>query len=112
MENLKAKKCVPCEEYTDPLKQDRIDYLKSALSRSWQVIESHHLELDLVLKNFLEVIDVVNKIAKLAEEEGHHPNLFITDYKKLKIQLFTHNINGLSDNDFILAAKIESILPN
>ena len=61
-------------------------------------------------KNFVEVMGVVNQIAELAESDGHHPDLHITGYRQLKIDLTTHAIGGLSENDFILAAKIDQLL--
>ena len=63
-----------------------------------------------VCKNFVEVMGVVNQIAELAESDGHHPDLHITGYRQLKIDLTTHAIGGLSENDFILAAKIDQLL--
>ena len=63
-----------------------------------------------VCKNFVEVMGVVNQIAELAESDGHHPDLHITGYRQLKIELTTHAIGGLSENDFILAAKIDQLL--
>lgn len=77
----------------------------------WELApDGKEIRRNLVLKNFKAVLDLVNKIGSLAEEEGHHPNLYLYGYKKLRIELSTHAIGGLSENDFILAAKIHRIL--
>ena len=60
-------------------------------------------------KNFVEAMQFVNKVAEIAEQEGHHPNIFMHDYRKVKLTLYTHAIKGLHENDFILAAKIDEI---
>lgn len=64
----------------------------------------------IVCKNFVEVMGIVNQVAELAESDGHHPDLHVTGYRQLKIDLTTHAIGGLSENDFILAAKIDQLL--
>lgn len=106
---LLTQKCIPCNIGTPTLKRDQIDKLSQELKLEWQVKADHQISHVFEFKNFMEVIDFVNKIALLAEDEGHHPDLYIYDYKKLRVELMTHKINGLSENDFILAAKIEEI---
>lgn len=110
MEDLKKLKCVPCEGGVEPMKSEEINKYLEMLPNKWEVLEDgKKIKHIFKLNNFIEAIEFVNKIAKIAEEEGHHPNIAI-DYSKVEITLWTHAINGLSLNDFVLAAKIESLL--
>lgn len=110
MEELKKLKCVPCEGGVDPMKSDEINKYLELLQNDWKVLEEgKKIEFQFKFNNFKEAITFINKVAKIAEEEGHHPNIYI-DYSKVTITLWTHAIEGLSINDFVLAAKIESIL--
>ena len=104
--SLKEKKCVPCEGSMAPLNLKKITDLMAEL-KDWS-LENRHLVKNYNFKNFKENMEFVNKVADLAEKEGHHPFLFI-NYNNLKVELWTHTINGLSENDFILAAKIDQI---
>ena len=106
--DLTKQKCEPCEGGVPPMKEDEI---KENLAKvdNWKVIDNHHLINDYKFKNFKEVINFVNKILPLAEEMNHHPNLFIHSYKKLKIVLFTHSENKITDKDYNLAKKIDEI---
>ncbi len=109
--DLTQKHCVPCEGGTDPLTEQREDELHSAVP-DWEIVrhEPHQIQKELVFKNFREVLTFVNQVGELAESEGHHPNLYIYGFKKLRIELYTHAIGGLSENDFIMAAKINEML--
>lgn len=110
-DSLLHKKCVPCEGGTEPLKKEEED-LYYEQTPDWTIIREgvHQLVREFEFKNFREVLDVVNKIGEIAESEGHHPDLYIHDWKKLKVELTTHAIGGLSINDFILAVKIDEML--
>jgi len=103
---LKEKKCEPCEGIGQGLNLKQITNFMAEL-KDWS-LENGHLVKYYNFKDFKENMIFVNKIAELAEQEGHHPNLFI-NYNKLKIELWTHAIKGLSENDFILAAKIDEL---
>ena len=106
--NLIQKKCIPCEGYESPMIEVEIkDYLKE-LENKWTVIENKKIAFTFKFKTFMEAIKFVNRVAELAEREDHHPNIHIL-YNKVKIVCTTHAIGGLSENDFILAAKIEKI---
>ncbi len=107
--DLTQKKCVPCEVGTAPLAEAEIQELLPQVDKAWKVIDSKKLEREFVFKDFQEAMGFVNEVAKIAEEEGHHPDLHIF-YNKIKIELWTHASNGLSENDFILAAKIDKLL--
>lgn len=106
---LVDKKCVPCEEGTEPLPHEKSAELAEQVNQ-WTLIDDTSLEKTLQMKSFAEVMTFVNKIAQIAEAEGHHPDIHIFNYNKVRLVLSTHKINGLSENDFILAAKIDEIL--
>lgn len=108
MNDLTQKKCVPCELNTPPLTQEQYEPLFKELKLDWEVIEEKKIRHEFKFKDFLKAMEFVNKVAKLAEEENHHPNIHIY-FSRVVIDLTTHSIKGLSENDFILAAKIEQI---
>jgi len=105
---LANKKCVPCEGGISPLKSKEIGEFRKELHADWKIIEGKMLQREFMFVNFRHTMDFVNKVAEIAEEEGHHPDMHV-QYSKLVIELWTHAINGLSENDFILAAKIDVI---
>ena len=107
--NLSNKKCVPCEKWTPPLKDEKLKMYLSELKNPWQVIEERKIWYVFKFKNFPEAVMFVDKIVPIAESEGHHPDITII-YNKVTITLWTHFIKGLTENDFILAAKIEELL--
>ncbi len=108
MEKLSNQKCIPCEVGGEPLNADEIAQFLSQLEGKWVVKDNHSLERQFKFKNFVETMKFVNKVADLAESEGHHPDLHIF-YNKLTIELWTHAVGGLSVNDFIVATKINNI---
>lgn len=106
--NLLQKKCVPCEGGAKPFAISQINEYYSLLDKGWEVIESRKISRLFKFKNFMQALDFVNKIAQIAEEEQHHPDIRI-NYNKVRIDLSTHAIKGLSMNDFIMAAKIDAL---
>ncbi len=106
---LAKKKCKPCEGGVAPLpKAQCLEYLREL--KGWRLDKSaKSIQADYLMKDFLTAVDLINRIAKIAEKEGHHPDLHLTDYRKLRVELSTHSIGGLSENDFILAARIERL---
>lgn len=106
--DLAQKKCVPCEIGTPPLNPSEYEPLLKQLKLDWQVIDQKKITQEFKFKDFVEAMRFVNKVAELAENEGHHPDIYIY-YNKVKIELITHNIKGLSENDFVVAAKIEKL---
>ena len=100
------KKCTPCEGGVPPLKSDEIEYFMKHVDL-WTV-EDNKITKIFEFKDFKEGIEFVNKVADLAEDEGHHPDISI-NWNKIKIILWTHAINGLSENDFIMAYKIDKL---
>lgn len=109
MRNLTEKSCVPCEGGTPPLGAAEIKPLIREVP-AWSLKEGH-LCRSFKFKNFAEAIRFVNSVANLSEAEGHHPNILI-HYNRVELDLWTHAIKGLSENDFILAAKIDRLIDN
>lgn len=105
MSELAKKKCVPCKGGTPPLRGEAIGRLLSQL-HGWQVVEEHHLTKTYVFPDFTTALAFVNRVGKTAEEEGHHPDVFLS-WGKVRIDLWTHKIDGLTESDFVLAAKID-----
>lgn len=106
---LAEKKCVPCESGVEALKGKDLAKLKKQLGKKWKVKRSHHLEKEFTFPNFLKALEFTNRVGEIAEKEGHHPNIELA-WGKVKITLWTHSINGLSENDFVLAAKCDEAL--
>lgn len=110
MEQLVKGHCVPCEGGTQPLKREEFGVYLPQLP-NWRVAEDElSISREFKLKNFLAAVDFINRIAKIAEAEGHHPDIFLHHYRNLMVTLTTFAIGGLSINDFVLAAKIDSLL--
>ncbi len=106
--DLSKKRCIPCEGGIPPLKEDEIEELKENIKDDWLVVENARIRKEFFFVNYKQTMDFVNKVASLAEEEGHHPVMHVY-YAKVDIELWTHSINGLSENDFIMAAKIDTL---
>lgn len=106
-QSLTSKHCVPCEGGMPPLEPAVASQLLSELGHDWQIVDGK-VTKQFGFKNFLAVIKFVERIAKIAEGEGHHPDLFIHDYRLLTVSSITHAIHGLSENDFVLPAKIQA----
>lgn len=104
---LVKKKCTPCALGTTPLKGEALRPFFIQLGKGWEIISDHHLEKTFHFKNFKKALEFANMIGAIAEEEEHHPILSLS-WGWLKVELLTHKINGLSESDFILAAKIEA----
>jgi 4a-hydroxytetrahydrobiopterin dehydratase len=104
--DLTQKKCAPCEGGVPPIRGSALEEYLAQIPAGWEAVEDgKKIRKEFKFKDFKEAIDFVVKVAKLAEEEGHHPDIFIF-YSRVVIELWTHAIGGLSENDFILAAKI------
>ena len=107
MDDLTKKHCVPCEGGIAPFSPSQIkDYLKEV--PEWTVFDNSKIKREFKFKDFKEAMNFISKVADLAEAEGHHPDIHIF-YNKVSLELSTHAIGGLSENDFILAAKIDQV---
>lgn len=107
---LSNKHCVPCEGGMPPLTPDEYNRLLNE-TPDWQVIEQKQIQRDFKFKDFKKALEFVNKVGEIAENEGHHPDINLHNWNRVQITLSTHVIKGLSENDFIMASKIDQQLP-
>ena len=107
MTDLASKTCVPCRGGTPPLKGEELDDLRRQIP-GWEVVEEHHLRRRFRFKNFREALLFVNRVGELAEEQGHHPDIGF-GWGYAEISVWTHKIDGLTESDFIFAAKVETL---
>lgn len=105
-QSLQNRKCTPCNGSTPALDARQAKALAEGLA-GWRLME-RRLEKEFKFKTFREALAFVNRVGELAESEGHHPDLSLHDYNRVTVALWTHAVGGLSENDFILAAKIEA----
>lgn len=108
MDNLLSRKIVERIGVNSLSRVESNNFLKQ-LENKWELIDDKKISYSFRFRTFKDAISFVNKIADLAEKENHHPSIFI-NYNKVKINLSTHSVGGLSENDFILAAKIETLI--
>jgi 4a-hydroxytetrahydrobiopterin dehydratase len=106
--DISKKKCTPCEGGIAPFDRKKVAEYKKHIQDDWNVIENNKITKEYLFVNYRHTMDFVNKVSVLAEEEGHHPVMHVY-YAKVVIELWTHSINGLSENDFILASKIDKL---
>jgi len=106
-ERLSEKKCVPCRGGTPPLGAERIAELGAEVP-GWAVAEAKRLRRTFRTKDFATALELVNRIGAIAEEQGHHPDLALS-WGKVGVEIRTHKIDGLTESDFILAARIDDL---
>ena len=107
MSELASKQCVPCKGGVPPLKGEALQALQKQVE-GWNVVEEHHLFKSFKFPDFRKALEFANRVGAIAEEQGHHPVITFT-WGKSDITIYTHKINGLTESDFILAAKIDTI---
>ena len=105
MSKLAQKDCVPCKGGVPPLKGTALARLVKTLGKGWRVINKHHLEREYKFDNFRTALDFTNKVGELAEQQNHHPDIYLA-WGKVKLTLWTHKIDGLTESDFVFAAKV------
>lgn len=108
MNELAKKQCVPCRGGTPPLKGKELQAIYEKLEKGWKIVNEHHLEKEFKFKNFREALDFTNKVGGLAETVGHHPDIYLA-WGKVQLTLWTHKIDGLTETDFIFAAKADEL---
>lgn len=106
-ERLADKQCVPCRGGVPPLKGPALAELQKQV-QDWTVVEEHHLVKTFKFPDFRKALEFTNRVGELAEEQGHHPDLLLA-WGKVEVTLWTHAVNGLSESDFIMAAKIDRL---
>jgi 4a-hydroxytetrahydrobiopterin dehydratase len=107
--DLASKTCVPCRGGVPPLKGEELQsYVRQV--PGWKAIDEHHLKRAYTFPDFKSALHFVDRVGELAEQQGHHPDIFLA-WGKVEITTWTHKIDGLTEGDFILAAKIEQLAP-
>lgn len=104
---LADKTCVPCRGGVPPLKGEELQSFSKQVP-DWQVTSEHHLHREFRFPDFKQALDFVNRVGAIAEEQGHHPDILLT-WGKVGITIWTHKVDGLTESDFILAAKINRL---
>jgi len=107
--DLASKQCIPCRGGLPPLKGAPLAELHRQLVEGWEVIDEHHLAKGFKFQNFADALDYVNRIGEMAEEQGHHPDVYLA-WGKVRIEIWTHKIDGLTESDFVFAAKSDRLL--
>jgi 4a-hydroxytetrahydrobiopterin dehydratase len=106
MADLATKECKPCKGDVPPLKGEELQKLYKDLGDGWDLVDEHHLEKDYSFPDFARALTFTNKVGNIAEQEDHHPEITV-GYGHVKVQVWTHKIDGLTESDFIFAAKTE-----
>ena len=106
---LAKKQCVPCRGGVAPLRGSALKDLLDELSGGWRVVDEHHLEKEYRFGDFAQALEFTNKVGNLAEQEGHHPDIHLA-WGRVELKIWTHKIDGLTESDFILAAKADRVL--
>ena len=104
--DLASRKCTPCQGDEPPLKGEALNELSDRLGNDWEVVDEDHIEKEYELKDFQSALDFTNSVGAIAEEQGHHPDIEL-GWGRVQLNIKTHKIDGLSENDFILAAKAD-----
>jgi len=105
--NLAAQRCVPCSGGVPPLQEEQYNPLLAQL-QGWHVIDGHHLEKLFEFRGFADALAFVNRVGEVAEKNGHHPDVYLS-WGKVRLTIWTHKIDGLTESDFILAAKCNGL---
>ena len=108
MTSLADKECVACKGGVPPVKGDELKKFSAQLGSDWKVVNEHHLEREFKFKNFLDALAFTNKVGELAEAQNHHPDFYLA-WGRVKLTLWTHKIDGLTESDFVFAAKVDRL---
>lgn len=106
--DLASRSCVPCRGGVPPLRGDDLLTLQETLGGGWSVVREHHLEKEYSFPDFRSALAFTVQLGEVAESEGHHPDVYLS-WGKVRVQIWTHKIDGLTESDFILAAKADRI---
>jgi len=108
MSDLAAKTCVPCRGGVPPLAGEELERLRAELGRGWEVVDGHHLEKTYAFGDFRGALEFTRRVGEMCEEQGHHGDIHLS-WGKVKLQVWTHKIDGLTESDFVWAAKAERL---
>jgi 4a-hydroxytetrahydrobiopterin dehydratase len=104
--DLAKHECIPCKGGIPPLEEVAIDYLSGELGDTWSVVNNHHLTRSYEFEGYPLAVEFTNTVAALAEEVNHHPDILLT-WGNVRVTIWTHKIDGLTESDFYFAAKVE-----
>ena len=105
---LVAQECIPCRGGIPPLRGAELAQLAEELGSDWAIIDEHHLEKEFAFPDFVTALAFVNRVGNLAEEQNHHPDLMLS-WGRAMVRIWTHKIDGLTESDFVFAAKAEKL---
>jgi len=109
MNDLASRDCVPCKGGVPPLEGDELQELHAQLANDWQLVDGHHLDKTYKFANFVEALEFATRVGALAEEVNHHPEIRLS-WGWVRLILYTHKIDGLTESDFVWAAKADRFL--
>ncbi len=109
MSKLALRRCEPCRSGVPPLGDSEIQPLREQLHADWEIVEGHHLRREFRFPNFRQALGYTNRVGEMAEEQGHHPDLYLA-WGKVRVEIWTHKIDGLHEADFVFAARCDALL--
>jgi 4a-hydroxytetrahydrobiopterin dehydratase len=109
MSDLSSRQCVPCTGGVPPLSGDALAGLMRMLGGEWRLAGEHHIEREYRFPDFRSALAFTNRIGEIAEQQGHHPDILL-GWGRVKVAIWTHAIDGLTESDFVLAAKVDRLL--
>ncbi len=109
MSDLASQECVPCRGGVPPLQGDELVTYQQRLGGGWQVVTEHHLEKEFRFDDFRKALDFTVRVGEMAEAQGHHPDIFLA-WGIVKLTIWTHKIDGLTESDFVFAAKADRLV--
>jgi len=109
MSDLASKECVPCRGGVPPLTGVPLATFQHQLGGDWKVVEEHHLEKDFRFDDYRQALDFTVRVGEMAEEQGHHPDILLT-WGRVRVTIWTHKIDGLTESDFVFAAKADQLV--
>ena len=108
MSELASRQCVPCRGGVPPVKGDELKALQTKLGGDWTVVDEHHLENAYTFDDFRQALDFTVRVGEMAEEQDHHPDILLT-WGSVTVTIWTHKIDGLTESDFVFAAKADAL---
>ena len=108
MSELASQQCVPCRGGVPPVKGDELKALQTRLGGDWTVVDEHHLEKAYTFDDFRQALDFTVRVGEMAEEQDHHPDILLT-WGRVTVTIWTHKIDGLTESDFVFAAKSDAL---
>ncbi|MDX1396309.1 MAG: 4a-hydroxytetrahydrobiopterin dehydratase [Gemmatimonadota bacterium] len=108
-DRLAGMQCVPCRGGVPPLEGEELERLEEELAGGWRVIDGHHLEKEYTFPDFASALAFVNRVGEMADEQDHHPDIYLA-WGRARVQIWTHKIDGLTESDFVFAARCETLV--